>query len=205
MDSFPSSRPLGINSKWPFRAWGGDRYVEADEIATRTAFRESYMWMVEFLPPCPQDDPHWWDGWNTQLCDSILGLIIPNSKTFSSGFSKTTSSAVSYKMQDSITNWEIIGISLSQTHGELIVYLFTLFPRHSCFLLAFRHLCDRSTGGLRQKAVLHRPQTAVLCCRWGTAGNKGRPPQLHPRSRHREPTLPVQNHQVLTHALPPVG
>lgn len=164
-------------------------YLDFEDIVTRTAFLESWAWIDVLLPSCANNDPYWWDSSDTQLFDSILGLIIPKSKTLLFTFSETTSKNLNHPLQDSITNWEIIGISVSQTHGEVIVSLQCCLFHHHSWSLTFRHLCGWSTGGLCQKRVLHRPQSAVLCNGWTTAGNKGCPPQLQPWLHHRESTL----------------
>lgn len=164
-------------------------YVDVEDIVSRTAFPKSWFWRSVVLPPCPRSDPYWWDSRDAQPFGSILGIIIPTCKTFLFTSSKTTSAIVNHPLQDSITDWEITGISLSQTHGEVIVELqCCLFQQHSC-RLTFRHLCGWSTGGHCQKRVLHWPQSTILRNSWTTAGNKGRPPQLHPWPHHRESTL----------------
>lgn len=163
-------------------------YMDVEEIVSRTAFPKSWMMASVVLPPCSRNDPYWWDSRDTQLFDSIFAIIIPTSKTFLFTSSKTTSKTMNYPLQDSITNWEITGISQSQTHGEVIVELqCCLFHQHSC-RLTFRHLCGWSAGGHCQKRILHWPQSTILCNSWTTAGNKGCPPQLHPWPHHREST-----------------
>lgn len=164
-------------------------YMDVKDIVSRTLFPKSWMWSSVVLPPCTGNEPYWWDSRDTQPFDSILGIIIPMSKTFLFTSSKTTSKTVRYPLQDSITNWEITGISLSQTHGEVIVELqCCLFHQRSC-LLTFRYLCGWSTGGHCQKRFLHWPQSTLLCNSWTTDGNKGCPPQLHPWPHHCESTL----------------
>ncbi|KAM8771711.1 complement C3-like isoform 1-T1 [Acanthopagrus schlegelii] len=66
-----------------------DSYMDTSEIVSRTKFPESWLWTEIKLPPCPRD---------RQDCD-------------------TTSMQKDFPLQDSITTWQFIGISLSRTHG----------------------------------------------------------------------------------------
>ncbi|KAF3852636.1 hypothetical protein F7725_005991 [Dissostichus mawsoni] len=63
-------------------------YIDSNEIAARTKFRESWLWSNITLPACPGLNP----------CN-------------------TTSVFKHFVLQDSITTWQFTGISLSTTHG----------------------------------------------------------------------------------------
>ncbi|KAK1885951.1 Complement C3 [Dissostichus eleginoides] len=63
-------------------------YIDSNEIAARTKFRESWLWSNITLPACPGRNP----------CN-------------------TTSVFKHFVLQDSITTWQFTGISLSTTHG----------------------------------------------------------------------------------------
>ncbi|XP_045902752.1 complement C3-like isoform X2 [Micropterus dolomieu] len=64
-------------------------YMDSSEIVSRTKFPESWLWSDIRLPPCTQQNPN---------CD-------------------TTSFVKNVLLENSITTWQIIGISLSRTHG----------------------------------------------------------------------------------------
>lgn len=172
--------------------------MDADEIVTRTTYPESWFLVDLVLPACPRQDPHWWGHRNTQQCDYNLVLNVPLILPFY--FSQTTSTTKTAALQDSITSWEIIGISLSRAHGKKIVHLqicccSTVINVFAHFPLTSRHLCGWSSGRHCQEKLLPRPQASILCCRWRTAGNKGHPPQLQPWWHHCECMLlscPIQ-------------
>ncbi|XP_068581219.1 complement C3-like [Cebidichthys violaceus] len=64
-------------------------YMDSNEIVSRIKFPESWLWLDIKLPACPPQTPN---------CD-------------------TTSLMKHVPLSDSITTWQFIGISLSQTHG----------------------------------------------------------------------------------------
>ncbi|KAK1879949.1 Complement C3 [Dissostichus eleginoides] len=70
------------------REENGNRYIDSNEIISRTKFPESWLWSDIRLPACPGRNP----------CD-------------------TTSVTKMIPLQDSITTWQFTGISLSTTHG----------------------------------------------------------------------------------------
>ncbi|XP_045898028.1 complement C3-like, partial [Micropterus dolomieu] len=71
------------------RSHEDDNYMESNEIVSRTKFPESWLWTDIILPRCPGGRLN---------CD-------------------TTSAEKEFPLQDSITTWQFIGISLSRTHG----------------------------------------------------------------------------------------
>ncbi|XP_068583427.1 complement C3-like isoform X2 [Cebidichthys violaceus] len=64
-------------------------YMDTNEIVSRTKFPESWLWSDIKLPACPSQTPN---------C-------------------VTTSLTTNVPLQDSITTWQLTGISLSKTHG----------------------------------------------------------------------------------------
>ncbi|XP_041838070.1 complement C3-like [Melanotaenia boesemani] len=71
------------------RSEADDAYMDSDEIVSRTNFPESWHWTDIILGPCPE---------NEKNC-------------------KTTKSEQFVALPDSITTWQLTGISLSRTHG----------------------------------------------------------------------------------------
>ncbi|XP_019744648.1 complement C3 [Hippocampus comes] len=81
-------------------------YMDNIEIVTRTNFPESWLWSDIKLPACPRQTPN---------CD--------------------TTSHVNYvPMQDSITTWQFMGISLSKTHGICVSEPLEVIVRKDFFI-----------------------------------------------------------------------
>ncbi|XP_073327860.1 complement C3-like isoform X1 [Pagrus major] len=83
-----------------------DSYMDTDEIVSRTKFPESWLWTEIKLPPCPE---------GTRNCD-------------------TTSIKKNIPLQDSITTWQFIGISLSRTHGICVAEPLEVIVRKEFFI-----------------------------------------------------------------------
>ncbi|XP_057700518.1 complement C3-like [Corythoichthys intestinalis] len=81
-------------------------YMDNIEIVTRTNFPESWLWSDIKLPPCPQ---------HASNCD-------------------TTSHLTYVPMQDSITTWQFMGISLSKTHGICVGEPLEVIVRKNFFI-----------------------------------------------------------------------
>ncbi|XP_045904440.1 complement C3-like [Micropterus dolomieu] len=102
-------------------------YMDSSEIVSRTKFPESWLWLDIRLPPCTQQNPN---------CD-------------------TTSSVKTVPLQDSITTWQIIGISLSRTHGICVADPLEIIVRKEFFLdLRLPYSAVRGEQ-LEIKAILH--------------------------------------------------
>eukprot|EP00066_Takifugu_rubripes_P021351 XP_011610617.1 PREDICTED: complement C3-like isoform X1 [Takifugu rubripes] len=83
-----------------------DSYMDSDEIVSRTQFPASWLWMDVKLPPCPETQP---------TCPS-------------------TSMQKHIPLQDSITTWQFIGISLSRSLGICIAEPLEVIVRKDFFL-----------------------------------------------------------------------
>nr|XP_057939783.1 complement C3-like [Doryrhamphus excisus] len=81
-------------------------YMENIEINTRTKFPESWFWTDIKLPACPSQTPN---------C-------------------ATTSYENSFPLQDSITTWQFMGISLSRTHGICVSKPLEVIARKDFFI-----------------------------------------------------------------------
>uniref|UniRef100_A0AAR2IIQ9 Anaphylatoxin-like domain-containing protein n=1 Tax=Pygocentrus nattereri TaxID=42514 RepID=A0AAR2IIQ9_PYGNA len=104
-------------------------YTSADEITSRTQFPESWLWEDRVLPGCQRGTP-------TPVCQS-----------------KGTVPEVNLK--DSITTWQILAISLSQTHGICVADPYEMVVKKDFFLdLKLPYSAVRNEQ-LEIKAVLH--------------------------------------------------
>lgn len=90
--------------------------LESDEIVSRTQFPASWLWTDVALPPCPVNQPAWWIHWHNRII--YLDFPLPGVKTLLSFLSPSTSVQRNIPLQDSITTWQFIGISLSRSLGE---------------------------------------------------------------------------------------
>ncbi|XP_073327868.1 complement C3-like isoform X2 [Pagrus major] len=88
------------------RAEEDDSYMDSDEIVSRTRFPESWLWSDIKLPACPPQTPN---------CE-------------------TTSVRKNVPLQDSITTWQFIGISLSRTHGICVADPLEVIVRKEFFI-----------------------------------------------------------------------
>eukprot|EP00066_Takifugu_rubripes_P029347 XP_011618613.1 PREDICTED: complement C3-like [Takifugu rubripes] len=102
-------------------------YMDVEDIVSRSIFPKSWMWLSVVLPPCPGNDP----------------------------YCKTTSKTMSYPLQDSITNWEITGISLSRTHGICVADPLEVIVRKDFFIDLKAPYSAIAGEQLEIKAVLH--------------------------------------------------
>ncbi|XP_061625502.1 complement C3-like isoform X1 [Phyllopteryx taeniolatus] len=102
-------------------------YMDNIEIVTRTNFPESWLWSDFKLPACPRQTPN---------CD-------------------TTSHLNYVPMQDSITTWQFLGISLSKTHGICVSEPLEVIVRKDFFIdlkLPYSAVRGEQIG---IKAILH--------------------------------------------------
>uniref|UniRef100_A0A3Q3XMB4 NTR domain-containing protein n=1 Tax=Mola mola TaxID=94237 RepID=A0A3Q3XMB4_MOLML len=81
-------------------------YLDRNEIVIRTVLPESWLWSDMKLPSCPKNNPN---------CD-------------------TTSVMKYLVLRDSITTWQIIGISLSRTHGICVADPLEVIVRKDFFI-----------------------------------------------------------------------
>uniref|UniRef100_UPI003AAF2771 complement C3-like n=1 Tax=Centroberyx gerrardi TaxID=166262 RepID=UPI003AAF2771 len=101
-------------------------YMDSNEIVSRTKFPESWLWSDIILPNCPR-------GSN---CDH-------------------TSFTKNIPLQDSITTWQITGISLSRTHGICVADPLEVIVRKEFFIdLRLPYSAVRGEQ-LEVKAILH--------------------------------------------------
>ncbi|KAF3844095.1 hypothetical protein F7725_016143 [Dissostichus mawsoni] len=101
-------------------------YIDSNEIVSRTKFPESWLWLNITLPACPGRNP----------CD-------------------TTSLTKDVPLQDSITTWQITGISLSTTHGICVGDPLEVIVRKEFFIdLRLPYSAVRGEQ-LEVKAILH--------------------------------------------------
>uniref|UniRef100_A0A672ZMY3 NTR domain-containing protein n=1 Tax=Sphaeramia orbicularis TaxID=375764 RepID=A0A672ZMY3_9TELE len=113
-----------------------DSYMDSDEIVSRTRFPESWLWADVTLPHCPP---------NNRNCDS-------------------TSHVKNVPLQDSITAWHFIGISLSSTHGICVGEPLEVIVRKEFFIdLRLPYSAVRGEQ-VEVKAVLHNysPDAATV-------------------------------------------
>nr|XP_046263009.1 complement C3-like [Scatophagus argus] len=104
-----------------------DSYMDSNEIVSRTKFPESWLWSDIKLPPCPEEKRN---------CD-------------------TTSVQKNIPLQDSITTWQFIGISLSRTHGICVAKPLEVIVKKEFFIdLRLPYSAVRGEQ-LEIKAVLH--------------------------------------------------
>ncbi|XP_077936554.1 complement C3 [Gasterosteus aculeatus] len=107
-----------------------------NQIASRSQFPESWLWLDIDLPACPNQTPN---------CE-------------------TTSVTKNVALQDSITTWELTGISLSKTHGICIGEPLAVIVRKE-FFIDLRLPYSAVTGEqLEVKAILHnyRPDSITV-------------------------------------------
>uniref|UniRef100_A0AAR2K8X8 Anaphylatoxin-like domain-containing protein n=1 Tax=Pygocentrus nattereri TaxID=42514 RepID=A0AAR2K8X8_PYGNA len=101
-------------------------YTSADEITSRTQFPESWLWEDRVLPGCQRGQ-----------C-AITTLNMDN-----------------IQLKDSITTWQILAISLSQTHGICVADPYEMVVKKDFFLdLKLPYSAVRNEQ-LEIKAVLH--------------------------------------------------
>ncbi|XP_077427272.1 complement C3-like [Vanacampus margaritifer] len=102
-------------------------YSDNIEIFSRTNFPESWLWSEITLPACPQQTPN---------CD-------------------TKFHSISVPMQDSITTWQFMGISLSKTHGICVSEPLEVIVRKEFFIdLKIPYSAVRGEQ-IEIKAILH--------------------------------------------------
>uniref|UniRef100_A0A671XQF0 Complement C3-like n=1 Tax=Sparus aurata TaxID=8175 RepID=A0A671XQF0_SPAAU len=113
-----------------------DSYMDTSEIVSRTKFPESWLWTEIKLPPCPKD---------RHDCD-------------------TTSMQKDFPLQDSITTWQFIGISLSRTHGICVAEPLEVIVKKDFFIdLRMPYSAVRGEQ-IEVKTVLHNisPDPAMV-------------------------------------------
>ncbi|XP_028998623.1 complement C3-like isoform X2 [Betta splendens] len=104
-----------------------DGYVTSSEIVPRTYFPESWLWSEINLHSCPRQSPH---------CKSTTRFNTVN-------------------LPDSVTNWQIIGISLSRTQGICVGDPLEVTVRRDFFIdLRLPYAAVRGEQ-LEVKAILH--------------------------------------------------
>ncbi|KAF1385234.1 hypothetical protein PFLUV_G00105620 [Perca fluviatilis] len=104
-----------------------DSYVDRNEIVSRTYFSESWLWSDIILPACPQENPN---------CD-------------------TTTSMKNVPLRESVTTWQLTGISLSRTHGICVGEPLEVIVRKEFFIdLRLPYSAVRQEQ-LEIKAILH--------------------------------------------------
>ncbi|XP_029707111.1 complement C3-like isoform X2 [Takifugu rubripes] len=101
--------------------------MDVEDIVSRSIFPKSWMWLSVVLPPCPGNDP----------------------------YCKTTSKTIPNPLKDSITNWEITGISLSRTHGICVADPLEVIVRKDFFIDLKAPYSAIAGEQLEIKAVLH--------------------------------------------------
>ncbi|XP_059191692.1 complement C3-like [Centropristis striata] len=109
------------------RSEENDSYMDSNEIVSRTNFPESWLWSDIKLPACPVSKP---------ICD-------------------TTSITKDVPLQDSITTWQLTGISLSRTSGICVAEPLEVIVRKNFFIdLRLPYSAVRGEQ-IEVKAVLH--------------------------------------------------
>ncbi|XP_034545799.1 complement C3-like [Notolabrus celidotus] len=139
--SSASGTPYRLESKCPDltrrkRSSGEGTYTDSDEIISRSRFHVSWLWMDLHLPACPPNNPN---------CDS-------------------TSVVKNFILADSSTTWQVIGISLSRTHGICVGEPLEVKVRKDFFIdLRLPYSAVRGEQ-LEVKAVLHNysPVLAIV-------------------------------------------
>ncbi|XP_041838069.1 complement C3-like [Melanotaenia boesemani] len=102
-------------------------YMDSNEIVSRTKFPESWLWTDLNLPVCPQSTPK---------CE-------------------TTSVVKNIPLQDSITTWQLIGISLSRTQGICVADPLEVIVRKDFFVELKLPSSTVRGEQVEIKAVLH--------------------------------------------------
>ncbi|XP_061686215.1 complement C3-like [Syngnathoides biaculeatus] len=112
-------------------------YMDNIEIVTRTNFPESWLWSDFKLPGCPRQTPN---------CETTTHLnYVP--------------------MQDSITTWEFLGISLSKTHGICVSEPLEVIVRKDFFIdLKLPYSAVRGEQ-IEIKAILHNYSPDIITVR----------------------------------------
>ncbi|KAM4604389.1 complement C3-like [Polymixia lowei] len=112
-------------------------YMDSNEIVSRTQFPESWLWSDVVLPNCPAGQPN---------CDP-------------------RSTVKNVPLQDSITTWQITGISLSRTHGICVAPPFEVIVRKDFFIdLRLPYSAVRGEQ-LEIKAILHNYSPDLITVR----------------------------------------
>uniref|UniRef100_A0A3P9IRJ9 NTR domain-containing protein n=1 Tax=Oryzias latipes TaxID=8090 RepID=A0A3P9IRJ9_ORYLA len=114
-----------------------DSYMDSSEIISRSIFPKSFLWTEVILPACPAESPS---------CDS-------------------TSSVRNVFLQDFITTWQIIAISLSSTSGICVGEPLEINVRKDFFIdlrLPFSAVLREQ---LEVKAILHNYRREILTVR----------------------------------------
>nr|XP_040041542.1 complement C3-like [Gasterosteus aculeatus aculeatus] len=112
-------------------------YMDSNYIVSRSKFPESWLWLDIDLPACPDQTPN---------CE-------------------TTSVTKNVALQDSITTWELTGISLSKTHGICIGEPLAVIVRKE-FFIDLRLPYSAVTGEqLEVKAILHNYSPDIITVR----------------------------------------
>ncbi|XP_070776629.1 complement C3-like [Enoplosus armatus] len=109
------------------RSGKDEDYTDSNDIISRTKFPESWLWSDIKLPDCPQQTPN---------CG-------------------TTSKEAKIPLKDSITTWQLTGISLSRTHGICVADPLKVVVRKNFFIdLRLPYSAVRREQ-LEIKAILH--------------------------------------------------
>ncbi|XP_041641235.1 complement C3-like [Cheilinus undulatus] len=113
-----------------------DGYMVSEEIVCRTHFPESWLWSDVKLPNCPRQNPN---------CD-------------------TASFLKHFPLQDSLTTWKIIGVSLSRTHGICVGEPLELITRKEFFIDLRLPYSAVKGEQIEVKAILHNysPDSATV-------------------------------------------
>uniref|UniRef100_A0AAQ4QNB0 Complement component c3a, duplicate 5 n=1 Tax=Gasterosteus aculeatus aculeatus TaxID=481459 RepID=A0AAQ4QNB0_GASAC len=112
-------------------------YMDSDYIVSRSKFPESWLWLDIDLPACPDQTPN---------CE-------------------TTSVTKNVALQDSITTWELTGISLSKTHGICIGDPLAVIVRKEFFIDLRLPYSAVSGEQLEVKAILHNYSPNIITVR----------------------------------------
>nr|XP_046263063.1 complement C3-like isoform X2 [Scatophagus argus] len=104
-----------------------DSYMDSNEITSRTHFPDSWLWSDIQLPSCPVRNPN---------CD-------------------TTSFVKYFPLQESMTTWQITGISLSRTHGICVADPLEVIVRKEFFIDLRLPYSAVHGEQLEIKAILH--------------------------------------------------
>ncbi|XP_077936555.1 complement C3-like [Gasterosteus aculeatus] len=119
------------------RSEENDQSYTKNEIVSRSKFPESWLWLDIDLPACPNQTPN---------CE-------------------TTSVKKNVALEDSITTWELTGISLSKTHGICIGDPLAVIVRKE-FFIDLRLPYSAVTGEqLEVKAILHNYSPDIITVR----------------------------------------
>ncbi|XP_029383711.1 complement C3-like [Echeneis naucrates] len=109
---------------------------DMDEVVSRTAFPESWLWSMIQFPPCPS--------------------FLPNCES--------TSLEKHFNLKDSITSWQLIGISLSRTSGICVSRPLEVIVRKEFFIDLKLPYAAVQGEQLNIKAVVHnlRSEPAIV-------------------------------------------